>query len=112
MSGEMSEYDEYRYAIGEMIIDAVMEGRFDALFDQSFQVVFGYFPPERRWRARFDHPRQFRVWRTKTVKLYLQWVTKAKYPPNEKLLISSEFYNAIGLKPEPEWAKKRRKRRK
>lgn len=108
----MSEYDDYRYAIGEMIIDAVMEERFDALFDQSFQVVFGYFPPEHRWRARFKHARQFRVWRGKIVRKYLRWVTKAKYPPNEKLLISSEFYNAIGEKPDPRHAKKRRKRRK
>ena len=108
----MSEFDDYRYAIGEMVIDAVMEERFEALFDATFQVVFGYFPPTRRWRARFEDERKFRLWRTRTLKRYLRWVTKANYPPNEKILISSELYNAIGDRPDPEWAKKRRKRRK
>lgn len=108
----MSEYDEYRCSIGEMIIDAVMEQRFDALFDRSFQVVFGYFPPESRWRERFDRPTEFRVWRTATLKSYLQWVARANYPDQEKLLISSKFYESIGDKPDPKWAKKRRKYRK
>jgi len=105
----MSEFDQYRYEVGEMIIDAVMEGRFEAMFDTSFQVVFGYFPPEPRWRERFERETQFRVWRTKTLKRYLAWIWKQNYPNNEKLHVSSQFYHAIGQEPDPEWVKRHAK---
>jgi hypothetical protein len=101
-----------RWERGERVIDALVAEEYEKLFDPDFQVVFGYFPPEGQIRARFSSDNKFRLWRHRTLKRYLPWVTRAPYSDSDKLLISGGLYHALGEQPDTKWAKKRKKRRK
>jgi hypothetical protein len=96
------------------VIEAVVEERFDDLFDPDFQVIFGYFPPESAWIEYFGSRIRFRSWRNGIVYRWVYHLRDSNHPETDKIHLSREFYNAIGQEPEKQRLRRRKppKRRK